>query len=327
MSLIGLWLALASTAASAAPGYYAPQDVAAASEQFRRAQANAGSTFEALQSRSDALAAALVQYETALDLLGEEAPADQRTRQRELQHRFQREQAVVAEFANHQADVFTATFEAALGRALAGRGLVECHVEAPSLRLGPGFARATPTTCDGDDQNAAVAARMDADPQLARALDGLLQTAWPAFSIAPAPQPAVGGDSASVDLLALMQAGAPDALAAIAEADEDARADFQAAIEDGATTAQRAAMVDAAHRVTARTASRRAAVAAPTIQVVEKLRKKLPKLGIPADFGWCVQPQVLGGCTAPALTADVARALAEQPKVASALQRSNATVP
>jgi ATP phosphoribosyltransferase regulatory subunit HisZ len=154
--IVALWLAL-SAPALAASGYYAPQDVAVASQQFARAQATAGANFASLQARADALAAALVRYETALDLLGSDAPADQRTRQRDLQRRYLREQAVISAFANDQADAFGAAFEAALKRA--------------------------------------IAARMDADPQLTRALEGLLSSGWPSFSLASTPQPAVGGAS------------------------------------------------------------------------------------------------------------------------------------
>lgn len=323
MSVAALWLVL-SASALAAPGYYAPQDVAAASQQFGRAQATAGANFAALQARADTLAAALVQYETALDLLGDDAPADQRTRQRDLRHHYQREQAVVAAFANDQADAFGAAFEAALKRAIAGRDLVECHVEAPSLRMGPSFSRAAPVSCTGTDENALIAARMDADPQLTRALESLLSAGWPSFSLIPTPQPAVGGAGASVDLLALIEGGASDALRTITEADEDARESFQAAIDDGATTEERAKLVEQAHQVTAHTALQRAALAGPVIQAVEGLRKKLPKIGVAADFGWCVQPTVLGGCTPAPITDDAAAKLAAQPKVAAALEHANA---
>lgn len=318
-----LWLTL-SAPALAASGYYAPQDVAAASQQFARAQASAGANFSALQARADALAAALVQYETALDLLGSDAPPDQRARQRELQHRYLREQAVVSAFASGQADAFSDAFEASLKRALAGRSLVECHAEAPSLRMGPGFSRPTPVTCTGSDENASLAARMDADPTLIRAVDGLLSTVWPTFTLVPVAQPAVGGAGASVDLLALLERGASDGLRAITEADEDARASFQAAIDDGASPDERAKLVDQAHAVTARTASRRASLASPVIQAVEALRKKLPKLGIASDFGWCAQPALLGGCDPAPISADAAAALASQSKIAAALEHANA---
>ncbi len=323
MPIVALWLAL-SAPALAASGYYAPQDVAVASQQFARAQATAGANFASLQARADALAAALVRYETALDLLGSDAPADQRTRQRDLQRRYLREQAVISAFANDQADAFGAAFEAALKRAIAARDLVECHTEAPSLRMGPSFSRAAPVTCSGADENAHIAARMDADPQLTRALEGLLSSGWPSFSLASTPQPAVGGAGASVDLLTLLEQGAPDALRTITEADEDAREAFQSAIDDGASTEARAKLIDQAHEVTTRTALRRAALAGPVIQAVEDLRKKLPKLGIAADFGWCVQPVVFGGCTPTPISADAAAALAAQSKVAAALDHANA---
>lgn len=323
MPVGALWLVLTASAL-AAPGYYAPQDVAAASQQFARAQATAGANFSSLQARADMLAAALVQYETALDLLGSDAPADQRARQRELRQRYQREQAVISAFATEQADAFGASFEAALKRATAGRDLVECHAEAPSLRMGPSFSRAAPVTCTGSDENAHIAARMDADPQLTRSLESLLAAGWPAFTLVPTPQPAVGGSGASVDLLALLERGAADGLRTITEADEDAREAFQSAIDDGASTEERAKLVDQAHQVTARTASRRAALAGPVIQAVEALRKKLPKLGIAADFGWCAQPAALGGCTPPPVTADAAAKLEAHPKVAAALEHANA---
>jgi hypothetical protein len=47
-------------------------------------------------------------------------------------------------------------------------------------------------------------------------------------------------------------------------------------------------------------------------------------LGIAADFGWCVQPVVFGGCTPTPISADAAAALAAQSKVAAALDHANA---
>ena len=314
------------TALAAPVGFHHPLDVADASQRFAEAQAVAGEAFASRQERAASLAAALRAYEEALDLLGDRAPEEARARFLALDKAFRRDQAIVSAFAQDQLDTFDAAFSGALSRAIGARTLDTCRV-APerTLRVGPRGPSPKPEACEGADLNAELAAHMDADPQLAADLSQLLDAAWPAFEVDVQPIAPVAGDP-WLDLHAVFATHTGPALTAIATADEDARLDFQVAIEQGASLEARQAMLDKARTITQRTASQRAAMAAPVLEAVEAMVAKDVKKGGPA-IGWCAQPALFGGCTGAPAAAPVAARLIEHPKVAKALERASAWRP
>jgi hypothetical protein len=317
--------------AFAADGYYHPAEVSAASSAFARAQQVAGTAFEDRSETSQALAAALRNYEEALDLLGDRAPAAERARLEAVEQQYNRDYAVLSAFAQEQLDTLDAAFSEALTRAIGDRDVEVCRPATASTgpRMSPRFgAPSGPESCDGTDLNASLAKTMDADPALAAALDGLLAAEWPTFTVDKAAVPGVGTGELThaVPVRAWMFRLAPDGLKAIELADEEERLVFQAAIEEGASQAELQEMVGAAKALDAKTAARRAELAAPVLSATEKMVGKWAKKN-GAVVGWCAQPALLGGCTVPAPDGAVADEVAATGAVSKAAQRANASRP
>lgn len=316
------WLVALGTAHAGA--FYHPADVSAASARFAEAQQTAGTAFQARQERSDALAAALVHYETAIDLLGDRDVAAHRTRHTTLRTAFGRQQAVLRATASDFLDAFDAAFSDALARALDGRDAEVCQPDAGGLRMGPRFARGERTTCEGDDLNAELATAIDADPALGRDLEALLAMAWPAFDLPTEAVAAVGDGAATLDPLGTLQTSdsARAALTAIDRADDDARLPLQAAIEEGITEADVPTLKAQAASITAATAASRAALASPVLDTIEATAAKLDKKGAAPTVAWCPQPEIFGGCTPEPVDADCTETILTHPKVAKALDRA-----
>lgn len=312
------------TALAGSPGHYHPTDVAAASELFATAQATSGVVFGERSEQSQALAASLNAFEEGLDLLGDRAPADQRDRFTALRQQYHRDFAVLQQTANSMLDAFDAAFGDALARALEGRELERCRVERAS---GPRFTRsarpAGPESCPGDDQNGALAATLDADPLLRADIDALTATEWPEFHLTAEPATLIGGSAGAVDVRRFLRSHANAGLAAIDRADEDARLEFQAALEDGAEGEALKGLVGEAQQVTATTAARRAELAAPVLAAAEANWARAAKKG-PAAPGWCAQPLLLGGCTAAPVAPERVQATASNGKVRKALDKASA---
>jgi hypothetical protein len=323
--LLTMWTAHAEPA-----GYYHPTDISAESQLFARAQQVAGTTFGQRSEKAQALASALANYEVALDLLGDQAPAAERTRQGSLQDTFNRDFAVLQAFTNEQLDGFENAFVGAMQRALEGLDAVECRPtgKRSGPRLAPRFGGSAPeeVTCEGQDLNKQIASQMDADPQLEADLGLILEREWPDLTLDAQPQAPI--DAAAQHVIPVQPffaLGASDAMEAISEADDDARATFEEAIAEGATTEQLAAMREQANAITARTAARRASLAADTFDAIAKLQAKAAKKG--KAFSWCAQPVLLGGCTVPVLDEEALDAITRQGKVSRALQEANARRP
>lgn len=318
-------------AAHAAPaGYYHPYDLSSESRLFGRAQDEAGTVFQARQEKAEALAAALRHYEEALDLLGDRAPQAERERYQALEASFHREFAVLQDFTNQQLEGFETAFVSAMQRAVGNQPLVECHPsQAPSgPRMTPRFGGGggEPVTCEGEDANPRLAAAMDADPALKAELDAILTRDWPDLTIDAVPQAPIGSSvTATLPIRPFFQRALPDTLDAITSADDDARLEFQAAIEAGATTEQLARFRDEAAAITARTAAQRAEVAGLLQPTLDKLWAKLAKKG--TSLGWCAQPELLGACTVPAASDEVQTSVREHPTLRRALAKAAAWRP
>ena len=235
-------LLLTMWTAHAEPAGYCHTDIGGG-QLFARAQQVAGTTFEQRSETAQALAAALANYEVALDLLGDQAPAAERTRQASLQDAFNRDFAVLQAFTNEQLDGFENAFVGAMQRALEGLDAVECRPtgKRSGPRLAPRFGGSAPeeVTCEGQDLNKQIASQMDADPQLEADLGLILEREWPELTVDAQPQAPI--DAAAQHVIPVQPffaLGAADAMEAISEADDDARATFEEAIAEGATTEQ-----------------------------------------------------------------------------------------
>jgi hypothetical protein len=309
-----LTVLLALTAASAAD-HYDPNAVAGASRAFAAAAEVSTAAFDAATTSAARRAAALRAYGEALDLLGDDARPEDRGRLAELRRSFARDKAVVSAFAQQQADAFDAAFRAAVARALGGRDAEVCAAAPAGPRMGPRFGAPAAADCPGDDLSAALATAIDADRVLAATLAPLVSAPWPQFSDVAEARPAVG-DGPWLSAPAWFGVHGRAALRAIDLADEAARLPIEAEVEEGVDASDMPRLRAAVAEVEATTAAARATWAAPVREAVVKVAAKV---GLSAPPAWCPQPADLGGCTGAPVPADVARAIAEHPKVSKAL--------
>lgn len=315
-----LLLALLAPRASAAePGFYHPDSIAAQSATYKKAAEGAGETFRTREARAQAVGAALEEYRISLDLLGDRAPAAEREYLANQQKRFNRERAVLEAFASAMLEDFDAQFVAAMKRATPA-GAVVCT---PTVASGPKMP-GLPTkveknpACRGPDLSADIAKKMDADATLAKAVNEILTLTWPEVTVQPEPAPATGGATVWIPVSSLhkpLRRG----LTTIQREDDEARAPFEAALEDGASKEQLASLVSQARAVDAATAAKRAALASPVLTASERVFARWAKKGDPV--GWCARPALLGACTGTAQTSDKIQALYQDKKVATALAR------
>lgn len=319
-----MWLLTLISVALASPsGFYHPADLTAKSARFAEANRSAGTAYEAASRRAVELARALNDYREALDLLGDAAPAEERERLERLEQDFHRQHARARAFADVLVEDFDVVFTDALERAVEGLGVevTACEREIPDGPQVPGMRPRTKQNpaCQGKDLNAEIAARMDADPTLQAELADILSIPWPTLDLPAEPQPVLGGGERSLQVRALLQQGAPRALADISRQDDQARMPFEAAIEAGAGKQELAAMVQAAREVTEQTAARRAALAAPVLLAAKGALDRWAKKGEPTT-GWCANPPALGGCQPPDATEALVPRLLAHKKVARALR-------
>jgi hypothetical protein len=304
----------------AAPaGHWHPDDLAPLSKRFVSSAERLQASMEAPQSSADRMAAALREYQEALDLLGASAPAADRERLAALERQYRAEYAALQRFADQVITDYDEAFTASVERAVAGFG--EVH-QCPSRIAGPGGGPRIPGAppasqpnpeCLGEDLNAALAARVDEDAALTAAVDEIVARAWPAVTVAAEPRPPVGGGERWLSVRDLMVAGARARLRAIDDQDDELRAPVEAKLEDGATAAQVAAMAPEVERIEQQTAAARAALAAPVIAAADVAFAKWK--GEPAT-GWCANPAALGGCTGTNASRELVGRLVDDKKVA-----------
>lgn len=323
---MSLLLALLLTpAASAADGFWHPNDLMPISKAFLRLNDGTVAPFEEIQNRTAELAAALNNYELALDLLGDRASAEERQRLEDLRKQFNREKAKIEAFAGVLGedvnDVFFAGVERALGKL--GGEYDMCEREVATGPQVPGMRPRTEANpeCTGDDVNEAIAKTLDRDPELKAAIDEILTLEWPGYSIEPASQPPTGDASAWVAVRPLFAKGAAGALKKIDMDDENARLPFQSAIEEGADKAELERLAGEAAKIDAETAGARARLAAPVLDAAEK---SLDKMG--ESVGWCANPLGLGGCDGKNRTNDLVQPLLDDKRVSKSLKKASEAV-
>jgi hypothetical protein len=300
-----------------AGGFYHPNDVAMASAQYARATDASATAFENAQDTSMQFAHGVNAYEASLDLLGSRAPASERKRHQRLSAEFNDSFAAMSDFATVLADDYDRVFTEAMDRAVAANAPDAVLCEG-SIASGPALPGIRPRfeanpDCEGTDHNPTVVAAMDADPTLISDLDELIGRAWPPFRLPTDKQEAIG-DGSWIEVWAFFRTAAPDALAQIQHADDEARLPLEAALENGADPSS---LVSSAVSITGQTADARAALADATFQAAAKLSLQWAKSG--ESFSWCANPRVLGGCDGNDGTKTLGKKLVDHPKVARSL--------
>jgi hypothetical protein len=172
--------------------------------------------------------------------------------------------------------------------------------------------------CVGDDLNQGIAQQMDADPVLKKAVDEILGVTWPDLDVPVEPAAPIGGPERHVSINVVMRTGAEDALRAIDREDSDARFEFELSIREDASKEELTGYLEAARKVTATTAARRAEAAAGVMSAADAVMAKWADKGEPAT-GWCLQPAALGGCSGADVTYPLLPRILDDRKVLKAM--------
>ena len=152
---------------------------------------------------------------------------------------------------------------------------------------------------------------------MSAAIDEILGLTWPEMALETEAQAPVGGDN-HIRVSPWLRSVAGKQLTKIDREDEDARLEFEAALEEGESKDALRKLVSKAKAVTEQTARKRAALAAPILSASDGfLAKKAKKTG--STVGWCANPALFGGCSGDDLTDTAGKELSADKKVAKAL--------
>ena len=289
---------LTSLAFAEAPGHWHPNDLAPLSKLYADSSDRLREVLVQREAEGQALAQAILRYEEALDLLGGDAPAAEREHHAALEDDFKEMRLQVQSFA----DTLVADYDAAFRRAIARAAgppfpdLQECEARmstGPTMPGLPSDSEPNPA-CEGENLNATLAAKADADPRLKADLDEIVARPWPTITVAAQPRPVLGGEPRWVSLRDVVAAVAGDALSGIEASDALARMELSSQLADlGDDPAALDALRVKAEQIDAQTAASRAAIGGP---VLSAARAALEKRRDDPPIGWCVYPELLGGC-------------------------------
>ena len=288
---LALCAALPLLALAAEPGWYTNTGVASASARFAAAANTSAPRYDKAQADIKAVGAALEELELGALLIGERAPAGfadwakaTRKQTNALFLAFERD-------AGATTDAYSAAFEAAVGRALTqvgkSRPVTECKVSRVNAMVGKGG-------CPGEDLSKQIAAIVDKDAALEKAVAEISAQPWPRVAAEPqtwAPAPLTGTENI-VSLPRLAKAFAAGAVKAHQDALLAALEPLEADLEDGKPEA-RAKAKEARAAYEAAMAKTGAALLTAT----QGLAERAQKTGGLGPIGVCPNPTALGGCT------------------------------
>ena len=279
-----------------AGSYYHPRDVAAASKVYGSATDAVAPEYAKRSEQSEAFANGLRRYEVALDLLGDRASAEDREHLKALRTRFLRQQAVLRDFASQMLADYDAVFSASLDTALKGVPGAESCGKTKIVKSPGKPARQVPNEqCQGEALNAALAAKMDQDPALAKAVAEISARTWPNFDLPPSARAPIGGADRWIDADRFFGSIAAEKLKVIQRDDDKERRAFPYDLKK-ISAEERARFTEQSREITSATAAKRAALAGPILATAEPLLEKWAKKD-KATTGWCAVPSVFGGCT------------------------------
>lgn len=284
---------LALPADAGEPGHFHPDKVAKESTLFVTAAEQLGPAFDTAQADLTRLSVALEQLDGALLLLGDRVPdglrawADDTRKQITGQYlQLQRHIDLVQEdYSVHFGDAVQRAVEAES----AAFDLTECGATGINALL----RRGAPAACAGEDRNAPLAARIDADPELQSFLEEMAEVPWPSIAVTARTWTAVAvtGTEQWLEAEALTGKLANTALARHNGALEEALDPLYEGLEGGDA--------DAVTQGAAARAAYAAAVASDGTILLDAMQASLAKgakKGGPAAVGVCPVPAALGGC-------------------------------
>lgn len=300
-----IWI-FAAAALAQSPAHYAPDSIAQSSQLFRSYAEGLAPKFEALQNSLGRAGRGLEELEQSVLLLGDRAPEEMlaylEQSRRTANHAFLVAQEHVSLIEADSQGVF----EGAMGRAISEvaeeRELVECSQPSGMMAFGPSRGQ---TNCEGDDLNADIAARMDADPALQQAVQSILSVDWPQVDFTPKTLPSVPlsdeDTQGFVQVGALSQVFLSDALAEIEANLERRLAPIQAKLQSGDEAGKEEAIREAEEH--------RAAFNAEVAELGNRLFSAMEAGLKKQTISLCPNPPVFGGCPGEDQTAAIVESL------------------
>lgn len=314
-----LVVAILSSLASAAEGYYHPDDVAGLSTVFAQAAEQMGPAFEDKQSELSHVGTALEEMELGVALLGARAPEElsqwaERTR-RKITGQYLQIQKHVDLLQDDYAKVFGDALERATKTVPGAADAEECKGKGGLAgMMGPGGGGGG-GSCSGKNLNASLAKAIDADPELQADVAEIGEVPWPDVAI-PTEERAVvpvTGDKRYVHLGALSKALMRDRIVALQDSLE-ADLEMMPGLDEGD-----AAALEQAKKKKQAYLAELARLGTTIDGVVGEALERGAKKGGVKSVGYCANPEVLGGCAGEDVTGDVLEQLRDDRKFNKAL--------
>ena len=287
-------LALRAGPSAAETAFYHPEDIRQLSQVFMAAQDRAARGADQTQAQLEAAGPVLVELDRDGTLVGGRAQPEfiqyAQDVRKQATGSFLRIQAFVDVFT----DDFQATFEAAVERALpeVGAGLQVEQCKATGIHALLGHSQ-----CEGQDLNAALAARLDEDPVLRAQVEEILAIPWPEFKLGGSPQQAIPltGDGPWVHLDALVVGLLDDEVQDIVARNELGMERVEASMEEGSEAERQGALAEG-QRLRGVYEAEMAALGDDLFTSLAGAWPRLVKKGAPEIVSVCANPRALGGC-------------------------------
>jgi len=308
-------LFLITAALAAAPAYYLPDDVAAASKSFMATTDVMAPRYEDINGKVALYSAALPPLELGTALLGNLAPegfsAWSDTTRRNLTGQIIRIRRFLDKMQEDYATVFGDALERALPTVGAGYSVKECGNTGV-------MAQFKKSVCEGQSLNEALAAAIDKDPALQSALAEIQTLEWPTLLMEPrswTTTPLTGSDN-YIDLSTLAQKLFGTQLAARQKELEEAIAPLEDRLE-----ARDPEAIKEATAIKNTWRSHLGQDAATWQPLLTDALNRAVKKGAPASVGLCANPKTLGGCTGTDVSSKVIPLLAADRKFTKAVSK------
>ncbi len=301
------WICLAGLALAESPSWWTEQAVTRASALFGLAQVRDAHAYDEAQdqlSEAKRIVGAL-ELADALMVPNEARATYFSAMDRSLTGQFMRLQKHTDLLGIDYSRVFGAAVERSLTRVAGEQTVTQCtSISKVEAMMGKG------PKCPGTDISARLAAALDGDLVLQGQVASILTVDWPKIELSGVVQPIVllAGTERTVDVAALARALREDALR---ELDDQREAELEQIAEELSSSDKVVKQAGIAKGETIRLAWRAgvASVGAGLWPEVKKKLEKAAKKGGPSGVGLCVNPQPLGGCGAPDVTAEVVELL------------------
>jgi len=300
-----LLLAMGAPPASAedVTGHYHPDDIAAASKVFANAAQSVGPRYATAAQSLKKVSAGLAYLEIGALTMGSRSPEGLDAWMAEVRRQATGEFIRLQRHVDLMGEDYGTEFGAAMARVLAkeDKGLVECGATGIAAMVGG-------KNCPSDDVNARIAAAIDKDAVLKKAVASIDAIPWPEVSEPSRTWPVVPllGSSNWVQAGALLKKLFPARLQKHQDDLDRGLADLEEAIAAGDADALETAK---RHR-----ASYEAALAADgdiLFAAMAEALEKGAKKGAPTDVGLCANAPSIGGCEGTDVTREVLRFLSE----------------